>query len=426
MEVSRAANGRGYIPSKGDIIVRLLFATEGMPYPPDSGGRVPAFYLLRELRYLGFPITLFPLTSPSELSQYENMSVVFESWGVRVLEPVVLKPRSNKYGLLRTVLRLPLDSEEQEYLQRLKSLTHLHDILLWYATEWCRLTVPVGSAVPIPKVFLARDSITLFEKNRPTSSTLLGRAVRFGRITIASVTERAALLTNFDRIVFLSRHDVDQAASLVGREHKKRLAMIPLGVETSKFFPGPRRPTGAEKVRLLFTGVMNYKPNVDAALLIMREVVPRLQHHGVQFEVLIVGRDPAPVLFQEAIGKEDVVRIVGWVADIARIYQEADIFVAPIRWGAGAKNKVLEALSSGLPVVAFPHALSGFETPPPGVVLCSDLDELVSAIRDFALNREGSLRFGVAGREFVERNYSWQLCAMQLTMVLKELLRERA
>src|SRR5206468_215326 len=105
---------------------------------------------------------------------------------------------------------------------------------------------------------------------------------------------------------------------------------------------------------------MEYPPNTDAALYLIEEILPLVQRTVPAAQALIVGRDP-PARLRSA-GQRPGVTVTGFVDDVRPYLERATVFAAPLRFGAGIQNKVLEAMAMEVPVVASPLAADGLRT----------------------------------------------------------------
>src|SRR5262249_35119838 len=142
---------------------------------------------------------------------------------------------------------------------------------------------------------------------------------------------------------------------------------------------------------IAFTGAMDYPPNTDAALYLVETILPLVQRAIPDARALIVGRDP-PARLARA-GQRPGVTVTGFVDDVRPYLEQATVFAARLRSGAGIQNKVLEALAMELPVIASPLAADGLrtedgQTPPAQIVrgVQEFADQIVRALRERASN----------------------------------------
>jgi glycosyltransferase involved in cell wall biosynthesis len=158
----------------------------------------------------------------------------------------------------------------------------------------------------------------------------------------------------YDLVVTVSEHDADWV-----REHyqPQRVITVPLPVDTEYFRPRP----AAEVVRnrILFTGLMNHPPNTDAANFFSREVFPRIREVVPDAEFFIVGRNPPTET--EALSSLPGVHVTGGVPDIRPWMSSAAVIVVPLRYGSGARQKILEAWAMEKFVVSTTVGAEGLE-----------------------------------------------------------------
>jgi polysaccharide biosynthesis protein PslH len=182
------------------------------------------------------------------------------------------------------------------------------------------------------------------------------------------------------------------------------------GVDARFFDVEPQRPSPfADGERsVVFTGAMDYWPNIDAVTWFAREVLPGLVARHPTLRFYIVGRSPAPAV--RALAGESV-RVTGTVADVRPYLQHADAVVAPLRLARGLQNKILEAMAMQQPVVTSPacaeaimgdSAVSGN-----GLFAAPDADAYQVAVDRLLRDRPSAREQGAAARAFALREFSW-------------------
>jgi sugar transferase (PEP-CTERM/EpsH1 system associated) len=160
---------------------------------------------------------------------------------------------------------------------------------------------------------------------------------------------------------------------------------------------------------LLFTGQMDYPPNVDAVRWFVREVLPSIP--AARF--VIAGRNPVEKV-RALVGPR--VTVTGAVGDMRSWLAAADLVVAPLRIARGIQNKVLEAMAMAKPVVATPAAFEGIEAEPGrDLIVAASADEQASAINRLLANPEEARGLGARARDLVERSYAWERRLRPLT-----------
>jgi sugar transferase (PEP-CTERM/EpsH1 system associated) len=179
------------------------------------------------------------------------------------------------------------------------------------------------------------------------------------------------------------------------------------GVDADYFAPDPVRPSpfAAGELPVVFTGAMDYWPNIDAVTWFAREMLPALRKDWPALRFHIVGRSPTPAV--RALAGEGV-SVRGTVPDVRPYLQHAAAVVAPLRLARGIQNKVLEAMAMAQPVVASSecgeaiHATAGTE-----LLLASDVDGHLEHIGALLADPQRAARIGAAGRRRVLADYAW-------------------
>ena len=188
---------------------------------------------------------------------------------------------------------------------------------------------------------------------------------------------------------------------------ESRVHAVHNGVDTAFFDPAVRHPSPypGDGPALVFTGAMDYWPNVDAALWFAGEVFPRVRAVAGEARLFIVGARPTEDV--QRLGRLPGITVTGRVEDMRPYLAWADLAVAPLRVARGIQNKVLEAMAMEKVVVASPEAAEG-------IGRCPALVEVAGGVEDFAgavirqLGRVDRAADGRAGRDFVRRRFDWQ------------------
>jgi glycosyltransferase involved in cell wall biosynthesis len=186
---------------------------------------------------------------------------------------------------------------------------------------------------------------------------------------------------------------------------KTNVTVIPNGVNSDFFKRG--EGTEHEDPVLLFTGVMDYEPNVTAIQYFCKSIYSIIKRDIPEASLYVVGRNPSPSVMELADSEAGII-VTGGVDDIREYFRKARVYVCPLRSGAGIKNKILESWSMELPVVATSMSCEGIDAEPGKDIMVGDKPEefarkIVELLTDNSLREELSRN----GRHKVERDYSW-------------------
>jgi glycosyltransferase involved in cell wall biosynthesis len=193
------------------------------------------------------------------------------------------------------------------------------------------------------------------------------------------------------------------------------------GVDTG-FFSASGETANVNK--LVFTGVMDYGPNEDAVRHFADAVLPliRAKYPDVEFEV--VGKDPTSAVL--ALASRPGISVLGEVPDVRPFVRGAGIFVCPLRYGTGVKNKLLAALSMERPVVATRQSMDGLELRENvDLLIADDPRQFASKVMQLMADPTYAARLAESGRAFVTARYSWTSSADELESTLIRLVRSR-
>jgi glycosyltransferase involved in cell wall biosynthesis len=204
-----------------------------------------------------------------------------------------------------------------------------------------------------------------------------------------------------DQILFVSPEDKKFAIEK-WRIKAEKCIEVAFGVEISEYPPDKEKCKQAVKTKhaisdnekiLLFNGLLDYKPNLDALLIILKEInPPLLQHRGFRYKIIICGKRLPPELneLKEYAGKNII--YAGFVDDIEIYFKAADLFLNPVQTGGGIKTKMVEAIAFGTTVITTETGAMGIHRNICGkkliIVPDNNWDSFAEAIIENADNRE--------------------------------------
>jgi glycosyltransferase involved in cell wall biosynthesis len=197
----------------------------------------------------------------------------------------------------------------------------------------------------------------------------------------------------------------------------RNVQVIPNGVDVPDVAAVKRslRPT------VMFSGVLKYPTNIDALLYFADEIWPAVHERIPQAVFQIVGRSPVPAVVE--LASRAGIEVVADVESVQIYLAQAWLAVAPMRTGAGIKNKILEAWSVGTPAVMTPIATNGLNQAPPELILAAEGVELSILIGDLLLDAKRRATLGDLARTTAKEAFSWRSSGLMLDQLLRDVSR---
>jgi glycosyltransferase involved in cell wall biosynthesis len=196
----------------------------------------------------------------------------------------------------------------------------------------------------------------------------------------------------------------------------RKVVTVPNGVDLEKFVFRPKTERGR---RILFLGGMDWAPNLDSARFFLEEIFPLIRERMPKAEVDFVGKDLWKI---RDLVRIDGIRLHENIPEVLPWFQQADVLAVPLRQGAGTRIKILEAMASGLPVVTTTKGCDGTEVVQGKHLLIADsaqdfAGEVLRLIEDDPL----AARLAQEARSLVEKKYSWEMAASTIHETLSGL-----
>lgn len=385
---------------------RVLFVSQQLPWPRDSGGNIRTYFMLAGLARR-FEVVLCS-TSDGSSAAREGERVLGELCAAVHLVPDV-KQRSSlgqARGVLASLLRgapaVLLHNENRalgEVVRRELARESFDTVHLNHLD-----TTPYLDLAQAPPCVIDTHNL-LFEyyaRRAEVEAGLLKRwaCAREGRLL---AQQEPRIFRAAWRIVVCSE---TERASLAALDPSLELRVVPNGVDCANFRPRQAAPDPPSR-DLVFVGDLAYGPNQDAALRFVREVLPLVRREEPAARFLAVGKNPPAEL--EALGRaRDDVVVTGFVDDVRAWVHGAGVYVVPIRYGSGTRLKVLEAFALGMPTVSTQLGAEGIATHEGQDILLRDEPErMARAIVELLRDPEFAARLATNARANVEQNYDW-------------------
>jgi sugar transferase (PEP-CTERM/EpsH1 system associated) len=220
----------------------------------------------------------------------------------------------------------------------------------------------------------------------------------------------AVVFDDFEVKTIISQSDRD----LIPHPRHQEILIVPNGVDHDFFKPQQQE----KRYDIVFTGNMSYAPNVNAVNYLANEILPLVWKQLPQATMYIAGATPAPEVKKAACER---IIVSGWLDDIRDAYAQSRVFIAPMRIGTGLQNKLLEAMSMGLPAITTPlangslGAKSGEE-----ILVGSNAEELAQHIITLLTDKEKAQHLAQAGFEFTNRVYDWGKATEKLETAMRK------
>ena len=382
----------------------LLYLVHRLPYPPNKGDKVRSWHLLRHLLqhhrvFLGtfvdepadaihVPYLRSLCAGVEAVPLAPSRAKVASAVGLLTGEPLTL--RYYRSGRLRDWVREVVHRERPDaaivfsssmapYAQAHPQLPMLVDFVDVDSAKWD----DYAPQHPWPMSWVyARE----------------GRRLAAYEAEVARQAQRAYFVTDKECALFRARAG-DAAAA--------RVEPLGNGVDAEHFSPDPATPSPYPRdvLPVVFTGAMDYWPNVDAVTWFAQAMLPALRERHPAVRFIIVGRSPTPAV--QALAGEHV-QVTGTVPDVRPWLQHAAVVVAPLRLARGIQNKILEAMAMGRPVVAAAECAGALQAEPGREFIAADRPEaFVEAVSALLDDRTAAESMGAAARARVLGTYSW-------------------
>lgn len=402
--------------------MRILLLTPSFPYPAHQGGALRNLGLIRGLIAVGHTVDLASFHDDPAAAA---ASALASELGT--LEVVPTPARSRQDRLRSLVLSLQpdmafrLESEAMRSALHRLLTAHHYDVIQYEGLEMAIYLAEARKLAPAARhIYDAHNAEHLLQQR----IAQVERGAR-GRIPMAVYSSiQAGRLLRYERAICLQADAVlavsGEDAEALGRlVPDKPVHVIPNGITTSDYDEAPSTLDLGPHA-LVFTGKMDYRPNIDAILWFTEQVLPLIEAQIPDVALYVVGQRPHGSL--QSLTQKPNIHITGFVTSVQPFLHAAAAYIAPLRMGSGTRLKLLEALAAGCAVVATPEAASGLsQNLLDALVLADKPEAFAEAVRRVVSEPELRAALGRAAREHV-REYEWSAILPRLLTVYDELI----
>lgn len=396
--------------------MRILYVAQRVPYPPDRGDKITTYNEIRHLAQSHEVAVACLADGVADLANVEPLASLVASVDAVPLHAGAARIRALSALAMGGPFSVAYFNERLLHEKvAARTAEKPFDAVIVYSSGVAQYAEPLHG-VPRIMQFADLDSLKwaqYAEKARFPKSWLFRREYRL------LLEYERHIARSFDHSLVCTRVELDDlqrlipgvAASCVGN-----------GVDLDYF-----RPTAAAKKEfdLVFTGVMDYPPNVEGVVWFCEQVLPLIRREVPGATFTICGSRPAPQVLD--LGRIAGVTVTGRVPDVRPFLEQASVCVVPLRIARGIQNKLMEAMATGLPTVTCRASFSGIEATPGVDIEVADTPEaFATATIHLLKDPQRRDRMGVAARTCMERNYLWEHQLAKLDVVIESIVAKRA
>ncbi len=391
--------------------MRIVFLTPQLPYPPQSGGVIKSFQLVKYLSKNHELVvgTFLKGDDALHVSQFQKEFSLKNLISLPIDIPRT--PLNFFWSLLQGIPLTVLRNKSEQFQKKIGP--HLKEAELIFVDHYIMFQY-------VPEEF--RGKVVLHEHN--------AEYVLWLRYAEQSRNPIKKLLLTFESMrIRRYEKEIGIRADHIMASPNDKEELMKLGLPTSKFvltwhlgneelLDKPNLEFSKTKKVLLNVGTLSWEPNRDGLKWFIAEVWPKLKMKHQDLELWIAGKGAdAPLL--EAARSDGQIKLLGFIDDLEKLHLQTRVFIAPLRFGSGIKVKVINALYRGLPVVTTSIGVEGMEVTPSQHLFVSDESESMIESIDLLLKDEDTWnKMSKDGRNLVRSHYTWKKVFDELEKIL--------
>ncbi|HJZ49453.1 MAG TPA: glycosyltransferase family 4 protein [Roseiflexaceae bacterium] len=422
--------------------MRILILSPYPPYPPHGGGTMRIYQLVRGLaerhavtclsfaRDAAAEQALAPLQRICRVVTVRgplNRSMVRRAW-TTLASPLPDMALRNAAPTYADILRALLSTEHFDIVQA--ESIEMAGYLTTFQRSNAMLVLDQFNAEYVLQKRAALTSLRagLRPPRHPGDVRSNAVGIAGGAYSLAQWRKlkryEALVMRRCDAVIAVAEED---RGTLLGLAPNATIGVVPNGVDTGYFsraaMAGNRiGPLAFNTTTLVFSGTLDFRPNVDAVTWFVREVLPRVRVRRPDVRLLLVGKRPASAL--RRLADEGALLLTGEVPDVRPFLAGAAVYIVPMRIGGGVRLKLLEALALELPVVSTSMGAEGVAGLNAGehCLVADDAPGFAAATLRLLDDAALGGRLGAAGRALARQRYDWSVIVPRLEALYHHIL----
>jgi sugar transferase (PEP-CTERM/EpsH1 system associated) len=393
---------------------KILITSSRLPYPPYRGDKLKIFNLIKQLSKMGHDITLISFIASKDEEQHLQKLKEYCSEVKTIYLPVwksVLNCLFNIFSdkpfqVAYYASKIFKHQIEKGIASERFDIIHVHLIRM---AQYMK-----NHSGGIPRVLDLTDAGSLYlERFLKVKKQMFFKILL--KVELKRLQKYEGILETFEKVLVCS--DVDKK-HLLQHSPKAKIDLLYNGIDL-EYFTNTKK-IKPEPYRIIFTGNMSYFPNTDGILYFVKDIFPLIKNKIRGVQLYIVGKDP-PVKIKKLAN--DNIMVTGFVSDIKRYYEQSSVTIAPIRFGAGTLNKILEPMALGIPVVTTSLGVEGLPVQTQrDLIIANNEADFADAVIQLLNDVELQSRISGNAKLLVRSLYGWGKIAEQLQSYYMELI----
>lgn len=390
--------------------MKILYLTTRLPYPVLAGDKIRAYNMMLQLKKMGHHVTLVCLYNEKDnLEEALKHNEIFDE-----IYPIKFE---TKKAYLNTLWALINDkpfivqyfysSDMQKQVDRLLK-EECFDLITGYMP---RIAPYLEKHTNENIMIDLCDAFSMIYKRRiEVSKSWFDKLKMFIEYNKMKKYEKKCM-NIFNAQTVISERDKKYLQSI---SQKSNIYVVGNGVDTDYFAPN----IVELKNNICFVGSMQYVPNIEAVTYFINDIFPIIKKSIPDAKFRIIGANPKPALYELA-AKYEGIEVTGRVDDTRKYMKDCKVSVCPTKIAGGVQNKILEAMSMGIPVVTTTEGSQGINTSSDILPVATSKEDFAEKVINIMINQQLRESISKQSREFILNNFSWDSVRKDLAKILE-------